>query len=44
MKSESDIRKRLKTREDWCAKADSGSEREMVLMATIDELEWVLGC
>lgn len=42
MKSEAEIKERLKTLEDWCAKADSRSEREMVLLSAIDELEWIL--
>ena len=43
MKSKIEIKERLKTLEEWCAKADSGLEREMVLMSAIHELEWVLG-
>ena len=42
MKSEVEIKKRLKTLEDWCARANNGSDREIALMSAIDELEWVL--
>ena len=42
MKTEKEIRKRFVVLEDMCASADSGSERETVLMSAIDELEWVL--
>jgi len=42
MKSEAEIKKRLETIEDWCARANNGSDREIALMSAIDELEWVL--